>query len=279
MYIKTRCPQCGMIDDMDDSRQFQYCRYCGKQVNIREAAYGAQVTAAAPNTPAAPEQANLTIQYYSINPGVTMIVRFPFSGQMQYFISGQSFSFHIPYGSHRISLQIGRRNYARNIFLPDNNGTVNIYASWDGRAHIEIVNPPYTPPAPVQQVVYVPVQMPMNTPAPAPAPANGKTCPQCGTANEPNFLFCIQCGTRLAAKAPKDVPVESKPDAPLPTQEEQESKGNVTAPVQEEEAKDNVTASVQEEQAETVCENCGRTLHNDETFCPGCGAKNPNATE
>lgn len=263
MYIKTLCPQCGAVDDMDDSREFQYCRFCGRKVNIRESAYGAQVTGATPNMPATPDSPNLNIQYYSINPGVTMIVRFLFSGQVQYFVSGQSFSFHIPYGAHRITLQIGRRNYARDIFLPDNNAAVNIYASWDGRAHIEIVNPPYTPPAPVQQVVYVPVQTPMNTTAPAPTPANGKTCPQCGMVNDPNFVFCVQCGTRFEAEAQKDTPVEHKPDASIPVQEEQEVKPDAPAPVQE-------------EQTETLCENCGRTLHDDEAFCPGCGKKNPN---
>ena len=255
MYIKMQCPQCGMIDDMDDSRQFQYCRFCGRQVNVRDAAYTAQAAQATPNMPAA-DSPNLNIQYYSINPGVTMIVRFLFSGQVQYFVSGQRFSFRIPYGSHRITLQIGRKNYARNIFLPDNNAQVNIYASWDGRAHIEIVNPPYAPPAPVQQVVYVPVQTPMNTPAPAPAPmpGNGKICPQCGTVNDPGYVFCVQCAARLEAEPPKDVaPVPEEPDV-----------------------KEDSPAFEQEEQKETVCETCGRTLHDDETFCPGCGTKNPN---
>ena len=133
MYIKTVCPQCGAMDDMDDSREFQFCRYCGTQVNIRSAACAGQAVSTGANTDPNGEQPNLTIQYYSINPGVTMIVRFLFSGQVQYFVSGQSFSFRLPFGTHRLTLQIGRKNYARDIFLPDNNGTVSIYASWDGR--------------------------------------------------------------------------------------------------------------------------------------------------
>ena len=252
MYIKMQCPQCGMIDDMDDSRQFRYCRFCGNQINVRDAAYTAQANTTSSNTPTAADSPNLNIQYYSINPGVTMIVRFLFSGQVQCFVSGQRYSFRIPCGSHRITLQIGRKNYARNIFLPDNNAQVNIYASWDGRAHIEIVNPPYTPPAPVQQVVYVPVQTPMTNPAPT--PGNGRICLQCGTVNDPGYVFCVQCAARLEAEPPKDAdPVPEEPDV-----------------------KEDTPAPEQEEQNETVCETCGRTLHDDEKFCPGCGTKNPN---
>ena len=252
MYIKMQCPQCGMIDDTDDSRQFQYCRFCGKQINVRDAAYTVQAAPTTPNTPTAADSPNLNIQYYSINPGVTMIVRFLFSGQVQYFVSGQRYSFRIPYGSHRITLQIGRKNYARNIFLPDNNAQVNIYASWDGRAHIEIVNPPYTPPAPVQQVVYVPVQTPMTNPAPT--AGNGRICPQCGTVNDRDYVFCVHCAARLETEQPKDaVPVPEEPDI-----------------------KEDAPAVEQEEQNETICETCGRTLHDDEKFCPGCGTKNPN---
>ncbi len=250
MYIKTVCPQCGAMDDMDDAREFQFCRYCGTQVNIRSAACAGQAVSTGANTDQSGERPNLTIQYYSINPGVTMIVRFLFSGQVQYFVSGQSFSFRLPYGTHRLTLQIGRRNYARDIFLPDNNGAVTIYASWNGRAHIEISNPPYIPPAQVQQVVYVPVQTPPNmavpapsqapAPSPEPTPVNGKVCPGCGKINESNYTFCAVCGTRL------DAPKEEKPeDSP----------------------------AAQEEKKERICQECGRTLHDDEAFCPGCGAK------
>lgn len=234
---------------MDDAREFQFCRCCGAKVNPRAAAQNMQVISASPNGDAGAVEPNLNIQYYSINPGVTMIVRFLFSGQSQYFLSGQRFSFHMPYGMHRITLQIGRRNYARDIFLPDTNAPVTIYASWDGRAHIEITNPPYTPPAQVQQVVYVPVPTPVNNPAPAPEqiPADGKVCPQCGRVNAQNYTYCVLCGTPLDVTDPPEQEEPLKEDAP------------------------------KEEQIETVCENCGRTLRSDESFCPGCGTKNPDA--
>lgn len=236
---------------MDDAHEFQFCRSCGAKVNPRAAAQNTQVISASPDGSNSNGEPNLNIQYYSINPGVTMVVRFLFSNQMQYFVSGQRFSFHVPYGMHRITLQIGVRNYARDIFLPETNAPVTIYASWDGRAHIEISNPPYTPPAQVQQVVYVPVPTPMNSPAPTPAPtpepapADGMTCPHCGRVNDQKYLYCVQCGARLEKTDP-----------------------------QESETQD--TKETQEEQKETVCENCGRVLRDSDIFCPGCGTKNPN---
>lgn len=230
---------------MDDAHEFQFCRSCGAKVNPRAAAQNMQVVSASPDGNNSNGEPNLNIQYYSINPGVTMIVRFLFSNQMQYFVSGQRFSFHVPYGMHRITLQIGVRNYARDIFLPETNAPVTIYASWDGRAHIEISNPPYTPPAQVQQVVYVPVPTPMNSSAPAPAPeripADGKVCPQCGRVNDHSYTYCALCGTQLVE---------------MDSQEPEETP---------------------EEQKKTVCENCGRVLRDDDVFCPGCGTKNPNA--
>lgn len=182
VYIKTRCPQCGVIADMDDAREFQFCRYCGTKINVRASAQSMPVGQAAP----APYSGmpNLIIRYHSTNPSVMMIVRILFSNQVQRFGSGQSFSFYMPYGTHRITLQIGRKNYARDIYLPDTNAPVTIYASWNGRAHIEISNPPYVPP--VQQIVYVPVQ--------APAPA--AVCAKCGRSLREDDVFCPGCGTK-----------------------------------------------------------------------------------
>ena len=75
-----------------------------------------------------------------------MVVRIVDTNQKAFFINGQNMAFHLSPGKHDIVLKIGRKNYNRTIYVPDDYTPVNIYASFDGRARITIDQPNFNAP-------------------------------------------------------------------------------------------------------------------------------------
>lgn len=136
MLIKLVCPQCSGQMEVDDSRENIFCTYCGtKIVNVPQKV---EFSYDRSNDP------NLYISYASTEQRVIMVTRIVSNGQKNTYINGQSASFHLPKGKHTIVLKIGKINYNRDIFIPEDNSPVRINASFNGRAHIDIDQPYYT---------------------------------------------------------------------------------------------------------------------------------------
>ena len=88
------------------------------------------------------DEPNLYISFNTTDPSVGMVTRIVSTGVKNTYINGQTLSFHLAQGSQTIVLKIGSRNYNRNIVIPPDHSPVRIYASYNGRAHITIDQPP-----------------------------------------------------------------------------------------------------------------------------------------
>ena len=147
MLMKMICPQCGAQLEMDVTDSFMYCKYCGtrienvaQKIEIKQDVnvnYGGTVIHKHDRS----GEPNLYISYTSVNPQVSMVIRLVSTNQKTTVISGQKLSFRLLPGNHVIVLKIGKINYNRTVYIPENNEPVNIYASWNGRAQITIDQP------------------------------------------------------------------------------------------------------------------------------------------
>lgn len=156
MMVKMVCPQCGAQLEMDENRDFMFCQHCGTKVMNAAQKYeikqdisvnqrvdvSGTVIHKIDNT----GKANLFINFLSVHPGVGMVVRIADTGDKRYYMSGQTLSYHLLPGQHVLVLKIGKKNYKRVIVIPETNEPVSIFASWDGRAHINIDQPVFTTP-------------------------------------------------------------------------------------------------------------------------------------
>ncbi|MBR3341694.1 MAG: Ig-like domain-containing protein [Clostridiales bacterium] len=137
MIVEMMCPNCRSMMQFDDSRAFGYCPHCG-----------CRVTRGFENVQNQVNQPNVFISYNSSNPAVGMVTRIVSSGVKNTYVNGQTLSFHLAPGPQTIVLKIGRKNYGRSIVVPSDNTPVRIYASYNGRAHIDIDQPSvYSPQA------------------------------------------------------------------------------------------------------------------------------------
>lgn len=194
MLVKMVCPQCGASLEADDTREFLFCNYCGTQIMNAAQRYevtqnvnvGGTVVHRYDNA----GKPNLIVNFTSTHPAVGLKMRFVYNKQLSYLLNGQTMSFHMPYGQQSIVLKIGKINYNRTVYFPEDNAPVTIYASWNKRAHITIDQPPYQPPAP-------PMPQPIAAPAPA---ANRIFCPKCGKPMDPSLVFCSVCGEKNPLK-------------------------------------------------------------------------------
>ena len=167
MLVKFFCTKCGNKIESDDSRESIFCMRCGSRETVPRRGFAQQTAAPAqPAAPAqtaapvqpAPKEPNLVVSYMSINPSVTMILEIPAITQSFMFQSGYRGAYSLVPGQHRIVLQIGRKRYARNVFLSSQGQPVIVDASWDGRARIDVKQPfitvpgyPAPEPVPYQQ--------------------------------------------------------------------------------------------------------------------------------
>ena len=166
MLFDMKCPSCGATMKFDDSRDSMFCPYCGgrvtnlaEQVNINQ---NINVSGTVVHVQDRSNEPNLYISYNTNNPGVGMVTRIVTTGVKNTYVNGQTLTYHLNQGSHTIILKIGKKNYSRNIVIPQDNSPVRIYASFNGRAQISIDQPNASPiPATVQASVHVPASAPV----------------------------------------------------------------------------------------------------------------------
>lgn len=145
MLIDIHCPFCGESMQFDNSQESMFCPYCGGNIPN---GFDDSEEIEEPRKPkrkrkkTVSNDSNLYISYNSTDPGVGMVTRIVATGVKNTYINGQTLSFHLVPGSHTIVLKIGRKNYNRDIVIPSDNSPVRIYASYNGRAHISIDQPP-----------------------------------------------------------------------------------------------------------------------------------------
>ena len=133
MLIDKRCPHCGATMQFEDTMESMFCPFCGGTVTNDVIIYQ--------DIPSSNEP-NLYISFNSTDPSVGMVTRIVSTGVKNTYINGQTLSFHLAQGNQLIVLKIGSRNYNRSIVIPPDNSPVRIYASYNGRAHISIDQPP-----------------------------------------------------------------------------------------------------------------------------------------
>ena len=152
----------------DDSRDSMFCPYCGgrvtniaQQVNINQ---NINVSGTVVHVQDRSNEPNLYISYNTNNPGVGMVTRIVTNGVKNTYVNGQTLTYHLSQGSHTVILKIGKKNYSRNIVIPQDNSPVRIYASFNGRAQISIDQPNVSSVQQPIQVQQTPVaQRPIQT--------------------------------------------------------------------------------------------------------------------
>lgn len=134
--------------NMDDSRDFMYCEFCGSKVAnlVERTEQNINVSGTVVHKMDRSNEPNLYISYNSIKPEIQMVTRIVSTGKKDVYISGQSFTYHLPQGKQDIVIKIGSRNYNRTIYIPEDNTPVRINASFNGHANINIDQPQYTTP-------------------------------------------------------------------------------------------------------------------------------------
>ena len=134
MLYKMTCPQCNAPMNMDDTKAFMFCPYCGTKVaNVAqkiEINQQVNVSGTVMHRTDYSNEPNLYISYSSIDPSVRMLVSIAsIRVRKALFLSGQNMSFRLPNGIHEIAFKIGNHNYKRVICIDINKGPVRIYAS------------------------------------------------------------------------------------------------------------------------------------------------------
>ncbi len=146
MLYKMVCPQCNAPMDMDDTKEFMFCPYCGTKVaNLAqkvEINQQVNVSGTVMHKTDHSNEPNLMISYSSSSPEVQMLVTIPsVRVKKALAVSGQNMSFRLPEGVNTIALKIGKINYKREVNINSSKGPVRVYASWSKHAHINIDAP------------------------------------------------------------------------------------------------------------------------------------------
>ena len=174
MLVKMECPQCGAPLEMDETATHMFCMYCGTRIENLAQKVEISHTGTVVHKIDRTGEPNLYIKYTSVNPVIPMVLRIESTNQKSTIMSGQDLSFRLAPGHQRLIIKIGPKNYARDIYIPESNEPVNVYASWNRVSQITIDQPqPSTPvtgytrqtpqavqPA-VQQIVQPVVQQPV----------------------------------------------------------------------------------------------------------------------
>ena len=149
MLVQMTCPNCGANMEVDDSRENVYCTYCGTKIaNMEERVHVEQnvnVSGTVVHKIDRSNEPTLYISYASVNRGVILVTRIVGRSGKYKLISGQALPMHLEPGAYAVILKIGKKNYKRNIYIPDDRTPVRITAGYDGRAQIAIDQPAYTP--------------------------------------------------------------------------------------------------------------------------------------
>lgn len=193
---------------------------------------------------------NLFINYSTINMAVTMIVRIVATGVKNQYMNGQGFAYRLAPGWNDLVLKIGKKNYARKVYINENNDPVTIYASWNGRAHISINQPP-VPNMSYAPINRTPAATPVNRPPVAPPPAAPPVAPpqvnnapvnQAPVRQEPAKRLPVEKAqvkqessgrpsvrqVKLNQEPVKSAPVKSTPEKPKPEKRKRVNRSAVT---------------------------------------------------
>lgn len=144
MLVNMTCPRCGAQMEVDSTTEFIFCQFCGTQIMNVPQRYDINQTLNIVQHIDRSNEPNLFISYASVNPSVLMVTRIAETGQRATYVNGQTLTFHLSPGKYVVVLKIGRINYNRTIYIPEDNTPVRINASFSGRANIWIDQPPYT---------------------------------------------------------------------------------------------------------------------------------------
>lgn len=150
MSVKVFCPQCGAEYEIDGLRESIFCSECGAKI-LNPACRPQEIKSTyasnnfGGNIASEGNRPNLYINYGTVNNNVKMVVRIVDTGQINYYLNGQTLSYHLMPGMHTVVLKIGNKNYSRTVCIPSNSSAVKIYAAWNGRAQINIDQPDYIP--------------------------------------------------------------------------------------------------------------------------------------
>lgn len=88
--------------------------------------------------PQAPNKPNININFTCTVLSITMDVTFCTTNQKFLFTNGQSLNYTLMPGQHMLIFRIGNRIYNRSVIISPEIDSIRIYASWNGRAHINI---------------------------------------------------------------------------------------------------------------------------------------------
>lgn len=148
MSVRVYCQNCGAEHIIDDNRESVFCSNCGASVtNTAFNGYEAQNAYAAnegANSISEYNSPNLYISFATVNNDVKMVVKVVDSGQKNYYLNNQTLSYQLAPGMHQLIFIIGSKSYSRTIYVSNAGEPVKVYASWNGRAMINIDQPSNT---------------------------------------------------------------------------------------------------------------------------------------
>ena len=128
------CPNCGAQADPNDN----FCTRCGSRISTSNQPITNPINNFTKNN-----EPNLIISYTSINASIMAILVIKSLNVRLTMLSGQTLTFHLPEGEHRIVLKIGRTNHNIPIYILPSNQTVRINGSFTGRPQVHIDQPSY----------------------------------------------------------------------------------------------------------------------------------------
>ena len=144
MLVKTVCPQCNGIMEVDDSKDRIFCPYCGTQ--LVNAVQKIEVSGEVKHVIERTDQPNFYITYGSTNQALSMSAKLLPNGTVNTYVTGQAASHRLEPGFHEIRIRVGNRQFIRKFYIREDNAPVRISVVFDGYIHINIEQPEFTNP-------------------------------------------------------------------------------------------------------------------------------------
>lgn len=144
MLIRTTCPQCNGVMEVDDSRDRIFCPYCGTQ--LVNAVQKVEVSGEIRHIIDRTDEPNFYLTYGSTNQAVSMNAKLLPDGAVNTYVTGQAASHRLEQGFHEIRIRVGNRQYLRKFYIREDNAPVRINVVFDGSVHINIEQPEFTNP-------------------------------------------------------------------------------------------------------------------------------------
>lgn len=146
MLVEMKCPQCGAVMQMDDSKEFIFCTYCGtkianvaetKTININKNVSG-EVTYKRDTS----KDPNLLISYSTVDATITMVSVIRETREKWIYANGQNMSYRLAPGRYELVIQVGKRRWSRFVYIPRDNTPVQVQVVFTGSTKILIQQPP-----------------------------------------------------------------------------------------------------------------------------------------